>query len=547
LETTNINEGPFLLDTGKDSSFQTVQYKSKLLYSKYNPQKSIISLIQKEVFLPGTIILICSPCLWYGYTELISRLNKDCTCIAVEKDYNLFSLAQKHNTKPESFVPLYTETNLLDLDLLIRKLCKTGKYKRIKRLDFSAGTNLYPEFYNFVINGLQDIVSTFWKNRITLSKMGKLYSKNLIKNLPLLSRTKQLIDFQNKITKPILVCGAGESLNSISNIINNTTPYIISVDVALQPLLQRNIIPDAVVAVEGQFSIQKSYIGTQNLDITLFADLCSRIEIPDFFINNTVFFSSNYTDDSFFSDLVSRKIIKSTIPSLGSVGLYAMYIALILRKDSSIPVYFTGLDFSYSCGLTHAKGTAAHRAQVYNNNRLVSIENYNASFINTIKLIGKDSRIMYTSAVMKSYAESFCQFFNKQKNIIDLGVSGINLGFENKKYIQNFDNSDTNSSISNYDCFSYTDKKQIIEYLQEKIDLLLRLKDLLIHGEKSIYLNRSISLESQIIEILKETSFLYIHFPDGFEPSTDLSFLKRMRAEIDIFLKTFNFALNRLK
>ena len=40
--------------------------------------------------------------------------------------------------------------------------------------------------------------------------------------------------------------------------------------------------------------------------------------------------------------------------------------------------------------------------------------------------------------------------------------------------------------------------------------------------------------------------YLYLHFPDGYKFSLDLSFLKRVRAEMDFFLKEFKTDLTLL-
>ena len=41
----------------------------------------------------------------------------------------------------------------------------------------------------------------------------------------------------------------------------------------------------------------------------------------------------------------------------------------------------------------------------------------------------------------------------------------------------------------------------------------------------------------EIEKLLAAREYLYLHFPDGLKASFDLSFLKRVRAEIDFFIK----------
>ena len=42
---------------------------------------------------------------------------------------------------------------------------------------------------------------------------------------------------------------------------------------------------------------------------------------------------------------------------------------------------------------------------------------------------------------------------------------------------------------------------------------------------------------AEIEKLLLSREYLYLHFPDGLKASLDLSFLKRVRAEIDFFIK----------
>lgn len=44
--------------------------------------------------------------------------------------------------------------------------------------------------------------------------------------------------------------------------------------------------------------------------------------------------------------------------------------------------------------------------------------------------------------------------------------------------------------------------------------------------------------EEKLLNLLEQHEYLYLHFPDGYKkPNLSQSFLKRIRAEIDFFLK----------
>ena len=113
----------------------------------------------------------------------------------------------------------------------------------------------------------------------------------------------------------------------------------------------------------------------------------------------------------------------------GSVGLTAVYYALKFRKDETVPVYVTGLDFSYSTGLTHTKGALAGLLRLIQTNRLLAPQNYAAAFgPGTERIMDKNGRPVITTPTLKSYAAMFKSFFAGEKNLFDAGESGIDLG-----------------------------------------------------------------------------------------------------------------------
>ncbi len=538
MATTNNNEEPCLININQGSSTsQTIYYKNKYLYSKYDPPKSITLSIDNMTILEGSVFLLCSPCLWYGIDALLRKLPQNCFLIALERDPKLLTLASQKRTS----IPLFSGEDLQNLDSLLRNKIASGKYKRIIRIDFSAGTTLYQSFYDMVYDGCQNIVSTFWKNRLTLTRIGKLYSKNIFKNLPSLSNSKQLKNVENTVHKPILVIGAGQSLDdTLKNNFNLKKFYIICVDAAFQALSSRNIRPNAIVSVEGQFAIQKSYIGTNSKDLTLFADICSRNEITDYFSDNVVYFESEFCTEPFFKILKDNNVFNSILPPMGSVGLYAIYIALKIRLSTSVPIYFTGMDFSFTPGFSHAKQTSAHRAQLYNNNRFTSIENYMAFNPNSITLKGKKDRIIYTTPVMASYAKQFSYYFSRTENLYDIGQFGINTGCPTQSLLIAEETKTTFPLLQIDNSAKTTNNQFVKEYLENRKQDLEQLKKLL-----TSEIPDSIS-NDELIKLMKNNSYLYMHFPDGHEPTLEISFLKRIRAEIDYFYKIINSALKKL-
>lgn len=331
------------IDTGC-RILNTVEYKGRALYSRYNPAKAIENGIAQKTFLSGTLVVICSPVLWYGFEKLSEKLPENCTIMALEEDKALFELAR--HSLPEG-VAFFLLSETKKIDEYVRALCKTGTVKRLARLDFSGGVYFAKDKYDYTIDALNNIITTFWKNRVTLIKFSRIYSKNFLRNLPQLEKHPMLDDVSKSVERPILVLAAGESLDALlsddgrrKKLVNAF--YIIAVDAALKPLLERGIEPDACVSMESQSVIKEAFIGAKSLHTTFFLDLCSCPGIRSCIGTNIVYFASRYEDSAFFDRLLQENIIPSYVPPLGSVGLAAVYIALTLRESEEVCILVGG-------------------------------------------------------------------------------------------------------------------------------------------------------------------------------------------------------------
>lgn len=537
----SVQEKPRLVNAGQGFSvLKTVEYKGRFLYSKYNPAKAIETYIDKMQVLSGTLIIACSPLLWYGIKKLKSLLPENCEIIALENDENLFELAMQNNS---ANVPLFKLSEGEKIDSFVRTLCKGGSIKRALKIDFSAGVNFSSEKFDFTANAISEIIATFWKNRITLVKFGHFFSKNFLRNIARLEKSKTLEDVVKTVSKPLLVLGAGEGLDSLPY--SNFSPsdfFIIAVDAALSPLLARNITPDAVVTMESQLAIEKAFLDARNKKILLFADLCARPEATKILGGNTIWFATKYADGIFFDNLKKENVIRNFIEPMGSVGLAATYIALKLRSSSSVPVFVAGLDFSYSIGTTHAKGTMALKQRFINSCRLVPIENYDAAFSMVAQtVISKNGKKICSTKILLQYAQQFKLMFQNEKNLFDCSSTGINLGIAQSNLFTIKENPSKEKCESN---------KSISNFCEKEKRKLEELRSLLSDGEKSPFINNlpeEISLSEQIKKLAEEREYLFLHFPDGYAFKMEQSFLKRIRAETDFFIKQLEIAIRENK
>lgn len=544
MPENTINEKPSLVQTSQGFS---VIYKNRYLYSKYNPSRAVISSIDKLDILPNTFIILASPVLWYGLDKLISKLSENCIIVALELDESLKTFCK--NYLPESYKEKIKIFSAKELMQFTEKTAQEGIVKRALRIDFSAGVQFSADNYAKYTDLAENIIAQFWKNRITLVRFGRLFARNIFKGLSSIPHSIALTKLEKSLSCPIIVFGAGESTQYLIDSIPKEQLekcYILAVDAVLQTLQKQNIRVDGVVTVEAQSAIDSYFIGTKPVNM-LYADLCSISARKTLRAKHTSYFLSEYTKANFLSKIVNNNFGIKKYEPMGSVGLDAVQIALDLRQNENIPIFIAGLDFSYSLGKTHTRGVNAHTIRLINNTRLSPVENYDAAFsIGCQKILDKSGKEIITSKALLSYAQIFINKFGNTRGLFDVGVTGLNLGIARCNLL------DMNNFLSSLPVFKsnllpqneFSQFDYIRQYYDKEEQQLLHLKELLSNGEKSMteYEKSKYSLNELIFEILKERDYLYLHFPDGYRLSTDISFLKRIRAEIDFFLKDIKYA-----
>ena len=383
--------------------------------------------------------------------------------------------------------------------------------------------------------------------------------------------------------------GAGESAVEPLVFLKNNPEvrnciYIIAVDAVLKTFKALNLKADAAVCEECQSIIARAFSGCagtasdntnsasgdtspaslcvkpEALYDTLFLSITGNTSVSFKNRGRTIFYAPLYTNAGFLKKLCSEGILQNIYEPLGSVGLSAVNLALKIRQNDEVPVYVCGLDFSYSKNRTHAASSFHDRERSKKINRLSTLEKLEAAFSPYAeKLPAKE---LFTTKNLSGYAELFADRFSGVKNIFNLGKAGIDLKIP-KRMIEELTDSTKYAAIQQENAIAQrseepaarevTEKasdntsktvtaqksdnraisEQISAYIQKEKDELRELRDIL---SGKIPLSEE-ERNSKIQKLLENREYLYLHFPDGTRASTEISFLKRVRSQIDFFLK----------
>ncbi len=540
----------------------------------------------------STLILCLSPVLGYGLKELAKKLPASSYLLALECDQVLMRFSLEHC----DFSPFvqqrfsYIRTDSVAEALKKIESLQLFPFKKCIALSCSGGVQLNQTFYDNVRLYADEIISRFWKNRITLMHLGRNYAHNTFRNLlslarslaksparqmtgsltrslvrspesspaefsalgvPSSKRNFQLLTGDERIRKPLLVAGAGPSLDTARDFIikNRNSFFLLAVDAAAAALLP-DIQPDAIVLVESQYWIDSAFIGLCKYGIPVFADLTASPRALQVCGGNVYFFCTEYARLKYLERLYQTLQPLILLP-MGSVGLTALQLALALAAPR-LPVLHTGLDFAWQNGLTHAAGSSPVKKLFAEINRTESP--YKLSISTGMQhIVGKKGFSYWTTPTLSGYAELYRHTFSGNERIIDIGTEGCFLNgrqadmTEAERILTDVCASDadstaigtgcsqTNAVDTFFDsvCESDTANERyeaLCGYLAGEAEALTMLNDHL-QGKRSIS-------EHTMEQLFSERDYLYSHFPDAARGySLDLGFLKRAGIELRYLLK----------
>jgi len=560
------HDTPCTVDTAQGVS---VLYRNRYLFSRYAPQKTLQKRLATSVILPETLILCLSPVLPFPVDLIREKIYREniggCFILCAEADAALYDFyleqtqdaSHIHDSESEtarSFCPdaaLFLRNSAeiasalegasVNKNIRGTPLPDLGFFKRILIVEASGAVQLYRNFYDSVCMYAQNAIGTFWRNRMTLVKLGRLFSRNVLKNTVRAAYSPPLK--RASIQRPVLVAGAGTSLNALIPFIRRHADslYILAVDAAFRPLYDNGIQPDALVTVESQVISRRSFIGARGSGVPLIADMCARSANLRVSGGNVSFFLSEYAQLPLLARIKKALPDIPVFPPLGSVGLAAVEAALFLRAEG-VSIFVCGLDFSYPAGLSHCKESPSQKEVHCTSQRLMPAGNPASAFRDGAFFIkSKDGAAFACDPSLHSYAELFSARYKNAENIYDLALSGAPTALPflseqaaeriieaHNSHYKETDMEKTPENVPSMPCSAKT-------FCEEEKKHLRTLRSALT-GEYPLN-------TADLKKLLEKCSYLYVHFPDGQRgPSLSQSFLNRVRSELDVFLKDIEIA-----
>jgi uncharacterized Rossmann fold enzyme len=523
-----------------------------------------------------TLYFCPSPLYGYGLACFLSRLETeapDSAALCVEADGELYELTEKNIDPSLAANRKLRITNICDAGSLcafVREAWGARAFRRIEILRLSGGWQLFPEVYDFLCESLRREIAVDWSNALTLAKMGRLYIRNVLRNLSLVSQfpSAGILSFGEA---PVLVLGAGPSLDETLDALEirrakilacpEALPFkIICVDTCLGALKERNIIPDLVIILESQHWNIKDFLSCNGWSVKAVVDLSSLPASTNILSGEKFLFFTPWTKLKIFERLKDAGLLPVVIPPLGSVGLTAVELA---RRLTTGKIICSGLDFSFTGDKYHARSTPGHRALLNSQNRLRRIFNPAAYNQYSIAAVSKAGLSVYTNPAMKNYRDLFEQEFGGDSRIFDIQGSGLPLGIKtlsleeaagllvnltakntiNQKHCENSINIFSGQAKIITQRHKDTKEEKREECKKDELISFFENEKKRLEDLRSLLTGEAAADNERLVVLIDECDYLWAHFPDfagGRRPElSDISFLKRLRTEIDPMLKIF--------
>ncbi|MDR1446348.1 MAG: DUF115 domain-containing protein [Treponema sp.] len=532
----------------------SVSWNGLSLLSRRDPVSQGEKLAGNVIVRERTLWLCPSPLYGYGLSRLLERLascDEASAVLCAETNPALFSfsiLTMDKILAGNSRLALCGEREPEAVCGFVRRQWGSRRFRRVETLRLSGGWRLDEAGYDAIAAALRQEIALDWGNALTLSKLGRRFALNTVRNLALIPRFPPLSRLSYG-GSPVLVTGAGPSLDPFLGglldhfgekvLFPSSRPFrIVSVDTSLSVLGARGIKPDLVIALESQHWNLRDFIGAGGQGIPLAMDLSALPATADVLGGEVFLFFTPWAEIRFLKRIEAAFPV-SQFPPLSSVGLSAVAIALSLGKG---PVICAGIDFSFNPDTYHARSSPGHLERLKTQNRFHSLPNTAAAIRpGVLQTPAKNGIPVLSDGAMRAYRDLFERNFSGEKRLFDTESSGLPLGIpvlNGTEALKTLEVAAASGAATVTDTATASGAAAVTgAFIERELSALRSLLSILT-GERR-------GTGEELEALLDFCDYLWAYFPDCAgaggrrPPAADISFLKRVRTEIGPFLSLF--------
>ena len=356
----------------------TVSLDGVRLHSVYDPRREARRLIEAELATECQVVVCYGLGLAYHVEELLT-MRPEAYLLVVEPDTQLLEACAKirdlrpvlsnsrvhllAGVSPEAVAMVLDEQRTRDLVVLrLRSVYEKDR-----------------EYYEAVDEAVARLRSRAEINRNTLKRFGKLWVRNLTRNLEQSARAIPLRLLEGLATDiPVLLCAAGPSLDLVLPRIEELAErcIVVAVDTSLATLMASGVQPDIAVVVDPQ------YWNTRHLDA---AREFNGILVSESSTHPRVFRLLNSADCVFCASLFPLgRVLEEALGQMGDLGAGGSVATAawdLARRIGASQIISAGLDLGFPGGATHCKNSFFEERARLLSSRLDPLESHSFRYL----------------------------------------------------------------------------------------------------------------------------------------------------------------------
>ena len=380
--------------------------KNMALHSMYSPQREAESFAANY---GESLLFFIAGGLAGGYhIQALLNKNPERKIIVVENseedfEYLIQHIEQCRKLSKNPNVIFCTIENLFET--IINNFI-APVYSTINLAFLRSWQNIFPQSASVIEAIVKKAVKTVMADYSVQRAFGKIWQKNIIKNLDASRNLKSfcLNDFADT-SKKCAVIAAGPTLDKAVKELKSEKYFIIATDTTYPVLLQNSVQPHIVVSLDGQAISRNHFLNNLTPDKnTIFAfDLCCEHSCVKKVIetgNRFFFFTGNHPLGQ-LANLFQKTFINLQ-SGTGTVTIAACDLAY---KLGFTDIKFFGADFSYLDGKPYARGTYLDKLYSINETKLQNKESSYCRLMYRTPLV-ELKKGQFTNEILDSYKKS---------------------------------------------------------------------------------------------------------------------------------------------
>lgn len=356
----------------------TVSLDGVRLHSVYDPRREARRLIDAELPAACELVVCYGLGLAYHVEELLT-MRPNAEILVVEPDTQLLEAC----TKVRDLGPILSDARVRLLtgvppEAVAMVLDEQGLRDRVV-LRLRSVYEKDRDYYEAVDAAVERLRSRAEINRNTLKRFGKLWVRNLTRNLERSAEAVPLRMLEGLATDmPVLLCAAGPSLDQVLPRLQHLAErcVVVAVDTSVAALMAAGVQPDIAVVVDPQ------YWNTRHLDA---AREFTGVVVSESSTHPRVFRLLNAATRVFCGSLFPLgKMLEERLGPMGELGAGGSVSTAawdLARRMGASQVISAGLDLGFPGQATHCKNSFFEERARLLCSRLDSLESHSFRYI----------------------------------------------------------------------------------------------------------------------------------------------------------------------